>query len=281
MTFAEALSQLLREQNEEEQAERRTRTDGLWWHPSSLGFCDRRAVLEHAGVPAPSPDDRTLRLFWLGRKIHEALQANFPFEVIGHEVSVIDEEYHVRGRIDTVARIGTYTEAVEFKGVSDKKFGYNSLPEPSHLLQVGCYLYFNSFNEDGQRIAIDRARLVYWSKNDARVQEYIIERTEELENSVKGELKRLEDQYQAYLRDSDSLGRPRKPTEWQVRFCKYTGTGYCCGDKKETRGLPDDGNPLLLLPGTPVGDGSLRPRNRKKQLETTKGKDAGARKGGA
>lgn len=87
MTYSTALAQKLRTDELKDRRER----DGYWF-PSQLGGCDRKNVLEHAGVEAVPYDDRTLRLFWLGKEIHTALQQSFPFSIIGHELRVRNDE---------------------------------------------------------------------------------------------------------------------------------------------------------------------------------------------
>lgn len=185
----------------------------------------------------------------------------------------------VSGRIDTLARVDGILEAVEFKSVHDKAFSYGDLPKKEHILQVGCYLTWPSEQfcrecEDGEcqywhgngtdpsgtyskwckdhecqgrgRIyrLPDRGRLVYWSKNDARIEEYIVYNSEELSEQVKAEFSRLEAMYQRYLLDGtipDPLpltekrvrGKSIRVTDWRIGYCKYMGTGNCCGDKGE------------------------------------------------
>lgn len=293
MTYSAALAESLRAQQEKREP------DGYWF-PSQLGGCDRKNVLQHIGVEPIPFDDRTLRLFWLGDKIHEALQRSFPFEVIGHELRVRNEEYKVSGRIDTLARVDGVLEAVEYKSVHDKKFSYGGLPEWPHVLQVGSYLTWPAQGSCDECEAINdgecgwwhgngmdktgtysehcakhackgkgrviypvptRGRVVYWSKNDARIEEYIIEASEELSEAVKAEYSRLESLYQRYLRDGtlpDALPLVRKKVrgksipmvDWRVNYCSYKGTGNCCGDKVDevrTTDRTDSGD----LPGLP------------------------------
>ena len=280
LTFSEALAQVLREDEASEKERRKDKP--LAWYPSQLGSCVRRTVLEHSGVEGLPYDDRTLRLFWLGSAIHEALQGKFPFEVIGHEVEINATDPAVRGRIDTVARIGPYTEAVEFKSVNSKKFGY-PLPDPTHLLQIGCYLIFPAFASDGQRIKIDRARLVYWSKDDARIEEYIVERTPELEQRVREHILQLEESYQRYGL-SGELPQALPRSDWRTRYCKYLGTGKCCGDKviENPSGRDSDIGDSVPVQQTTLGrDGDLGPEDGKVKLAKTKRGYARTPKAGA
>lgn len=249
MTYAAALAVKLKENQEADKKERAEREDaGKYWYPSQLGACDRRNVLQHAGVEAIPFEDRTLRLFWLGNQIHEALQASFPFKVVGHELKFRNEEYKVSGRLDTLAEVEGILESVEYKSVHDKKFAYGGLPEQSHVFQVGCSLIWPASLPDGTLLPLpERGRIVYWSKNDARIEEYIVDASEELSAAVKAEFVRLESLYQRYVADGtlpDALplaqkkvrGKTVEVVDWRVNYCNYKGTGNCCGDKGEIDG---------------------------------------------
>lgn len=237
----------------------------------------------HSGEPQNPHDDRTLRVFWLGQKIHEALQDTFPFVVIGHELSLKNEEYKLSGRIDTLAEVDGLREVIEFKSVNSKKFSYGTLPDQHHILQLGCYLTFplecpsrgahqsrsngielipdearcESCKEKwadpaGKMPLPDRGRLIYWSKDDARIEEYVVTPSEELSNAVKEELVRLESLYQAY-KSTGSLpsplpaeirlvrGKEVEAEDWRVRYCSYRGTGKCCGDAPRSGDAVDVG----------------------------------------
>jgi hypothetical protein len=266
MSYAKALSDNLRILHSEERTKHEAKG---YWYPSQLGGCDRKNVLQHAGVLQTPPDDRSLRIFWMGNQIHDALQRHTPFSTIGHELDVKDEEYHLSGRVDTLVKTDGVVEVVEFKSLRSDAFQYG-LPKPEHILQVGSYLAFpaklycdkcddcqywhqNGIDKTGtysesckehrckgkgwEHLSADRARLVYWSKDDARIEEFIIPRTDELTDKVKHELVRLEQLYQAYLKDG-SLPDALPETDWRIRgpkvYCDYANSGRCCGDGRTT-----------------------------------------------
>lgn len=242
MSFAHALSQRLREEEEND-----SHVDEGYWYPSQLGFCDRSAVLQHAGVEEIPHDDRTLRVFYTGRIVHQAIQDLHPWEVVGHELRVRNEEYKVSGKIDSLARLPDGTlEVQEFKTMNSRSFSYADLPKKEHLYQIGVYLLWPSSYEVEPGVwtfhpVPDRGRLVYISKDDLRVEEYIVTIGPELEGQIKNKLVSLENAYQKYLVDG-SLPTPLMPVEkvsrgkkkiemaWQTRYCGFRGSGKCCGD---------------------------------------------------
>ena len=258
MSFARALSERLRYLEDNDHHENKG-----YWYPSQLGFCDRSSVLEHSDVPGNPKDDRSLRVLWLGEKIHDAIKSVHPFEVVGHEVRVRDETYKVSGKMDTLSRLPDGTlEVQEYKSINSRSFTYNDLPRPSHVRQVGVYLLFppscpktkpellpcdkcGLSGEHGKMESPSRGRLIYISKDDLRIDEFIIRMDDELAKDIKDELLRLEAAYQEYVK-SGTLpapldyevkrvkGKESKVKAWQTRYCSYKGTGMCCGDSNAT-----------------------------------------------
>lgn len=214
--------------NAVEQLRWTTPTDN--WHPSSLGMCDRAAVLGRAGVEGNPLTDETLRKFWIGNVIHEAIQKVMSEDpeagVLGHEVAVRDQEYEVSGRVDSLTRTATGTEVVEYKTIDSRAFKYGDLPYDSHLRQVACYLAFPS-----QFGYADRARIIYIGKSDGRIEEFGVAPTPELIQFIKSELARLTELLVAY-RDAGTMPPPldAPKSDFRIRFCRYLGTSLCCGD---------------------------------------------------
>lgn len=247
------------------------------WYPSTISLgCDRKAVLNRAGVEGNPFDATTLRKFWMGEAIHSAFQGfieeNFEQEgviVLGNEVEVRDNEFNVAGRIDTLVQVEDGIEVWEFKSAASRSFSYGDFPREDHVLQVGVYLTFpatcpackerpqllpcNLCGGSGKLPLPVRARLIYFSKDDARIQEYVVVQTPELTAKVKGTLARLEQAYEQYKADGTlpaplpMVEKERKGVinieeDWRVRYCEYRGTGRCCGDNRESD-TERDGSP--------------------------------------
>lgn len=108
----------------------------------------------------------------------------------------------------------------------------------------------------------DRGRIIYWSKDDALMEEYVVNFTDELRANVKKTLGRLEAHYQAYLKDKTlppiiplrqvaildkvtgervpqaylragkygKKGDPKLERDPRTKWCDYEGLGQCCLD---------------------------------------------------
>lgn len=238
-----------------------------YWYPSLLGFCDRRAVLRRAGVQSTPPEDRLLRLFWLGNAIHLSLQETVSkdesVKILGHELSYRDEEYKISGRLDTLALVDGIIEAVEWKSIRSDAFWKKSLPYSHHVLQVSPSLVFPvtcpicldklvcELCEGSKKILPQRARIVYWSKDDAEIKEFVITPTDSSAAEIKQLLRNLEKAYLEYVASATlppplqmvQVGVYKKKGKWGkkgdpimkpnplIKYCEYKGTGLCCGDK--------------------------------------------------
>ena len=237
------------------------------WYPSSMGGCDRQALLKRAGEPQPPLDTTSLRTFWMGDTVHAALQGVLDksmgngYKVLGHELRVRDEEYHVSGRLDTLLeRPDGDTELVEWKSIRSTAFK-KDLPKPEHVLQLAVYGTFpasRDLGEGDEKTTLfykipDVGRIVYWSKDDAQVAEYEIVFTAEIRQYVKDSLRRLdnilaeyetngtlpppiageqvmEDGVEKYFLRGPKKGMPVIKESWRIRYCPFKGSGKCCGD---------------------------------------------------
>ena len=230
------------------------------WYPSTVGYgCDRKAVLNRAGVEENPLEDITLRKFWMGSAVHEALQALVEealkseegLKFLGNELQVRDDKFKIAGRVDTLVEIDNVLEVWEYKSISSQAFKYG-LPREDHIMQVGFYLTFPATpKSNGDNPVLfkyplpARARLIYWSKDDARIQEYVI--TPEytfsdgvrIQDKVTETITRLEAAYRKYM-VTGTLPEPlplmtvengKTKEDWRVKYCGYRGTGKCCADE--------------------------------------------------
>ena len=261
MSFAHALSDKLRTLEDED-----VHVEEGYWYPTQLGFCNRAAILQHASLKGNPHDDITLRRFFMGNVVHKAIQESHPWKVIGSELRVRNEEYKVSGKIDTLSVTPDgILEVQEYKSINSRSFSYSDLPKREHILQLAVYLIWQAnCNQcvavvDGAEITNtfcglcnttrkiplpQRGRLVYISKDDLRIEEFIVTLTPELEEEVKSKFLLLEAQYQQYLKDGTlppalplvekksraKTGGVTLEQAWQTRYCSFAGTGKCCGD---------------------------------------------------
>ena len=154
---------------------------------SSQGFCERRQVFNHEGVP-PKPTDSDIHMiFHDGHFRHLKWQALMLYAGLIDEVEVSCEleEFNLKGTIDAMA---THPErgkhGVEFKGANDRnyKFVLNEGPMEKHLLQIHAYM-----------IATDYRlwSLIYENKNTQEWKEFVIEFDQQIADEVIDSLKRM------------------------------------------------------------------------------------------
>lgn len=231
-----------------------------YWYPSNLGGCDRQAILKRSGLKGIPFDERTLRVFWMGDEVHRGLQKaveqGLPegYSVVGHELRVRDDEYQVSGRLDTLISCPDgELEVVDYKSIRSDGFKPD-LPKKEHLLQVGIYGAFPAETAEGQLVRLpSRGRIVYWSKDDAKILEYTFPITEVLRDEVKARLVALTEDFLIY-KETGALPAPiplipvlengepqfyvRGPKkglqklkmDWRVNYCPYKGSGKCCAE---------------------------------------------------
>jgi len=218
------------------------------WYPSVVSMgCDRKSILERHGVEGTPHDTQTLRKFWMGSSIHNALQAlvsgalkDDDVQFIGNELSVRNDEYKLAGRIDTLVKVDNVVEAWEYKSAASASFRYTDFPKKEHIFQVGVYLAFPAKSEDGTVCPLPKqARIIYFSKDDAAVQEYIITPDYEFDgvpllDHVKQVLLSLEAKYTDYKSDGtlppvlpkvtkQLKSGPKVEYDWRCRYCPYFG----------------------------------------------------------
>jgi hypothetical protein len=208
-------------------------SDYFW--PSSLGRCERRVILERAGVRGNPLDDDTALFFWIGNVIHDAVQKGIAKRLPGKvwtEVSIRDEEYKISGRVDNLRLVEEDGEWVvyEYKTVRTDAFRWNLL-KPDHILQVGIYLTFlidcpvcmgyesmkprciTCQNTGRLTVLASRGKLAYIGKEDGRVEVFEIVADEALRTAVKEKLKHLEQLYIGYVASSGAILPPKLSKE--------------------------------------------------------------------
>lgn len=162
--------------------------DGTW-HPSQIFGCPRKAIYEQRGTEPSDPlDDRTKRVFRVGHMFHEFVQdaVNAHPDIVESysEVGIEVPPLNLSGHLDGVVRLRTGNwEVLEFKTISSRGFSYSDLPKPEHINQVSVYLLAlrnHGATVDGALIIpalgdlLSRARIIYISKDDLRVEEFPI-----------------------------------------------------------------------------------------------------------
>jgi len=168
-----------------------------YWHPSSLSNCLRQAVYELRGTEITNPRDaRSRRILRVGHMFHQFVQdaiASDPAVVEFYpEIKLHSERLRVIGSSDGLQSLARIVEdgyevweVVEFKTINSLSFRYKDLPKPAHKIQAATYMKL--LREDGGTVLgespkvipplgdkLTRARLVYLSKDDLKLEEHVV-----------------------------------------------------------------------------------------------------------
>lgn len=191
------------------------------WHPSAMFGCDRQALYAKCQMPPSEPlESKTLRVFGVGHALHEILQRAVEEAELGTtytELTLEDLELEIKGTLDQLIEIGPdHWELWEYKSIKSKAFKYGGLPKSEHLLQAITYAMI--LRKQGKKV--QNIRLVYVSKDDLEIGEYIYPWTDELESRV---IQRL-DALRAY--ESANTLPPRLPMksgkrDWRCTYCRW------------------------------------------------------------
>lgn len=180
------------------------------WHASALGSCLTGAYLVRKGIAKKEFDDRTLRVFQVGRMLEDWVTELLEKQGADIETQVRCEwkEMDLTGYADLV------TNGLVYEIKSKHSAGFNYTPNHHHKLQLWTYL---------KCLGKPEGRLLYLSKDDLRIKEHpVFLNDKELEAEVVNELK--------VLNEAWKQGLPPKPVEdkkdWRYRYCEIH-KDYC------------------------------------------------------
>lgn len=205
------------------------------WHPSGLFGCERQAIYDIRGTePTDERDPRSKRILYTGTTFHEIVQAAVaadPGVDFAHtEVTIDVPELNIAGHADQLLRFpdGSW-ELQEYKTISPKGMEYG-LPKPEHIGQARAYLYALRYYGSPPGIPplrddLTAVRITYISRDDMRVEEFVIEADPAWEAEFEDKLDRLE-RYRADTialppRLPDEVKRGKRQRAWLCTYCPY------------------------------------------------------------
>lgn len=182
------------------------------WHPSRLGACRTGLFLERAGTtPDQDFEPRVLRIFDVGRKFEDWVSGLIKEKAESYEEQVRLEwpEQNVTGYADAVVNDKL---VYEFKSKNSRSFWYMREkaqgPSEHNLMQLWVALKILNKKE---------GRLVYISKDDLSILEYVVLLTDPIGSKAMEELQILNWAWEAQL--------PPKPIEdpkdWRAKYCSW------------------------------------------------------------
>lgn len=208
-----SIQQIITDQLRKEEKERKH--DATSFYASSLGSCKRKQIYKRKNTPETNPaDDRGLKVFSVGNSFHSWLTDIIERSgaTLKTEVEVISEEFNLKGRVDAIIEKDGKTLIYEIKSINSMGFSYLKKPKEEHIMQLISYLWLTE-NYEG--------RIIYLSKDDARVLEFPVYLTDELLDKVKDELKILNHFYKNNALPSRLPLDSKNKKNWQCNYCSY------------------------------------------------------------
>ena len=195
------------------------------WNPSSFGYCFRSQYWNRKDEPKSNPPDaRSMRVFKVGDLFHEFVQNT----VIRFEPCIIETEIEtddVKSFVDIVRE----TEVVDLKSQHSKSFWW--------MLKKDCDIKVEKYGNwlqvmyGAKMFGKDFGRLVFISKDDLAIQEYV--------QPLKGYwLKQVTEELRVLrlMWDNDHLpkAKPRCNHSYnkKTKECKYWHCTYCSWQDK-------------------------------------------------
>ena len=228
MSFS--IQQLIKESiNQERETHKKKRES---WYPTDLGKCLTGAYWARMGKEPIEFSDRQLRVFKVGtifeRFITDLIDENKNGYKVELQVPVRDEKLDLSGYADMVITTSEKRIVYEIKSIHSRAFWHMEREGGAaehYKLQLFAYLYM---------LNIDEGRLLYISKDDLAISEYVV-----LRNNKKLEVE--------FLREMEILNRawrdkkPPKPEptiikegnkykiNWKAKYCSYHH--HCLNDE--------------------------------------------------
>jgi CRISPR/Cas system-associated exonuclease Cas4 (RecB family) len=150
-------------------------------HPSTIGMCQRKIVFDMLMVPKAPDEDRLIRVFENGHKMHER------YETLFHEMGILVQaemklEFdEISGHTDALIRIPSFLKPegeyylVELKSASSKSFEWmqkNNSPKSEHRAQLMFYLHLA---RNFLRVPVEKGIIFVENKDTQEVWEHHLE----------------------------------------------------------------------------------------------------------
>lgn len=181
------------------------------WYASDLGKCPASAYFARKGIPSSNPPDaRSRRIFAIGNLFEgwvvSQIQKTYPKAHQPETVTI--KEWDLRVRPDVV--VPEMEEVLELKTVHSKKFHWMGKKgegaDRHYLMQLYCGMKATGLN----------GRLVYVSKDDLMIAEYLLKLDDPISAEVEAEVQLLNDAWR-----KQEPPKPRCIGTWLEKYCPH------------------------------------------------------------
>lgn len=237
----QSIQQLIDQHLKARHEERLNRERSGKFNCSSLGRCVQYILWDRMNVPKTPPDARTLRIFKAGDLFHEFVQGIIIKEYPEAQIEVTHQTDDVICRADII----TEEEVISLKSQHSNAFwhmrkqleagaSFKKIKFP-HYIQASVECVYNNKKW---------ARLVYISKDDLCIDEYLFANNAQMQIDVKQEISMLQHRWEHKDTVNKALASPRafgynkktgKPNEC-YRYCPYKDKCFDLHGEPETQG---------------------------------------------
>jgi hypothetical protein len=206
--------------------------DGMY-HPSSMWGCDRKTIYEIRGtIPTNLPDAKAKRRFYIGHRLHEAVQRTLEshpdVEEFYPEGEILFRKYNTIGHFDGLVKYMGEWWLLEVKSIK-RWAAKRGLPKTDHVKQAITYWWCIENdgweNADGVRFPPQKLAgiiMLYVEKEDLDIWQFDLTPEPEWSTMVPEKIASLD----LYREDTDSLP-PRLPRDskgkknWLCGYCPF------------------------------------------------------------
>ncbi len=188
------------------------------YYPSGFGMCYRAQFLNRKNIEkSNAPDERVLRVFKAGNLFESFVTNLILREYPSASTQVLCEEEDIKGYADLVKE----NEAVEIKSQHSKAFWYMNKYQNLQEVREAKYHNFMQCAYYAKKLDKEFLRLVYISKDDLCIKEYVDKYEGYWQNELEKELKML----RLIWRIQEVP--PALPRRWKKKDGTYSECKYC------------------------------------------------------
>jgi len=179
---------------------------------TDAGKCARAVFFKFKNVPREAIEPNVLRMFDHGDHIHSLIMKPLlsirDIHVVASEINIPPQEI-VSGRADAIISDGKTLYVLDIKSMNSMIFKNLEEPKEENINQLQLYLHF---------FKIPKGILLYVSKDNQQLKEFIVDYDRELAQSLLINLADLKNKI-----DSDII--PQRlatwPAGWQCQYCQF------------------------------------------------------------
>lgn len=179
---------------------------------TDAGKCSRAVFFKFKKAPREKMEPRVLRMFDHGDYIHQlimkALVGIREVHVIASEINIPPQQI-ISGRADAILSLNNDLYVLDIKSINSMIFNKLEEPKEDNVNQLQLYMHF---------FQIPKGILLYVSKDNQALKDFIVNYDADLCQGLLGNLKELKEKIDSNIIPSPL---PDYPESWQCRYCQF------------------------------------------------------------